>query len=125
MVKTSGTFRGTKEYTLIQVELITAARYRGTVTYQEIAKILGLPLTGNFMQKRVGTILGEISRDEHANGRSMLSAVAVGVDGKPGKGFYGLARELGVLNTGDDELAFWESERKAVYNIWKVVLKSE
>ena len=29
---------GSKEYYLIYAELITAARYRGTVTYQEIAR---------------------------------------------------------------------------------------
>jgi len=36
-------YRGTKLYHLVFNELITAARYRGTVTYQEIAKMMGLP----------------------------------------------------------------------------------
>jgi hypothetical protein len=39
-------YRGKKEYALIYTELITAAKYRGTVTYQEIAQIMCLPLTG-------------------------------------------------------------------------------
>ena len=38
------THRGTKAYLLIYAELITAARYRGTVTYQELAELVGLPL---------------------------------------------------------------------------------
>jgi hypothetical protein len=123
MAKTSGTYRGTKEYALVHVELITAAKYRGTITYQEIAKILGLPLRGNFMQSRVGRILGEISRDEVANGRPMLSAIAVGVGGEPGKGFFVLARELGRLQDNNEQ-AFWEKECDLVYDTWKVVLKS-
>jgi hypothetical protein len=122
MAITSGTYRGTKEYTLIFVELITAAKYRGSVTYQEIAKILGLPLRGNLMQSRVGRILGEISQDEMANGRPMLSAIAVGVNGKPGPGFFRLARQLGRLHE-NNESAFWENECKLIYETWKTVLK--
>jgi hypothetical protein len=37
-------YRGTTLYHLIHAELIAAARYRGTVTYQEIAQIMGLLL---------------------------------------------------------------------------------
>ncbi len=43
------THRGTKAYLLIYAELITAARYRGTVTYQELAELVGLPLHGIYM----------------------------------------------------------------------------
>ena len=115
-------YRGTKEYALVYAELIAAAKYRGTVTYQEIAQILGLPLRGNYMQKEVGWLLGEISDDEVANGRPMLSAIAVGVSCNPGAGFFTLAKELGKLKD-DDEQGFWESERQAVYETWKVELK--
>lgn len=114
--------RGTKEYGLIYTELITAAKYRGTVTYQEIAQIMGLPLSGNHMSREVGWILGEISADELANGRPMLSAIAVGVNGKPGQGFFEWASKLGRLTT-EDEWDFWESECKAVYDTWKVKLQ--
>lgn len=40
-------YRGTKGYFLIYAELIRAARYRGTVTYQELADLIGLPLHGS------------------------------------------------------------------------------
>jgi alkylated DNA nucleotide flippase Atl1 len=114
-------YRGTKEYGLIYTELITAAKYRGTVTYQEIAQIMGLPLQGNHMSREVGWILGEISESELANERPMLSAIAVGVNGKPGAGFFDWARKLGRLKS-DDEWAFWESECKSVYDTWKIKL---
>ena len=115
------TYRGTKEFGLIYIELITAARYRGTVTYQEIAQIMGLPLSGNHMSREVGWILGEISAYELENGRPMLSAIAVGVNGKPGQGYFEWARKLGRLTT-EDEWVFWENECKAVYDTWKVKL---
>jgi hypothetical protein len=116
-----GRYRGKKEYSLVLTELITAARYRGTVTYQEIAQIMGLPLSGNHMSREVGWVLGEISEDELANGRPMLSAIAIGVNGKPGQGFYEWAKKLSRFTT-DDEQSFWESESKAVYDTWKVKL---
>jgi hypothetical protein len=115
-------YRGTKEFALVHAELITAAKFRGTVTYQEIAQLVGLPLVGNYMQKEVGRLLGEISMEEVANGRPMLSAAAVGVSGNPGAGFFNLARELGKLGD-DNEEGFWEAELKAVYETWKVELR--
>jgi hypothetical protein len=115
-------YRGTKEYALIYAELITAAKYRGTVTYQEIAQMMGLPLSGSHMGNEIGWILGEISEDEVANGRPMLSAIAVNVQGHLGPGFFPLARQLGRLKD-ENEQAFWEAERHQVYEMWKVVLR--
>jgi len=113
-------YRGTKEYHQLYAELITAARYRGNVTYQEIARMMGLPPTGNHMGREVGYILGEISEDEQQRKRPMLSAVAVGVEGKAGEGFFGLAQELGRLSDESPEAKrrFWEEERSAVYKTW-------
>jgi hypothetical protein len=54
------------------------SRYRGTVIYQEIAKLMGLPLSNNHMSKQVGWIPGEISAYGPESGRPMLSAIAVG-----------------------------------------------
>jgi len=114
-------YRGKKEYHLAYQELITAARYRGTVTYQEIAQIMGLPLSGQYMAQQVGQMLGEISEDEHLQGRPMLSAVAVGVSDLPGEGFFGLARKLGKLNddSAEGKRRFWEKERAAAYGVWR------
>lgn len=116
-------YRGMKFYAKVYSELITAARYRGTVTYQEIAMIMGLPLSGNHMQRETGQILGEISEDEVSNGRPMLSAIAVGVNGLPGDGFFSLAKQLGKLKPDEDEDQYWKNEKQAVYDTWKVELK--
>jgi hypothetical protein len=114
-------YRGKVEYELVYRELITAAQYRGTVTYQEIAMIMGIPTVGSYMGSQTGWILGEISEDEFNAGRPMLSAVAVGVAGTPGDGFYTLAKKFGKLNDDSPEarIRFWAKERDEVYQTWQ------
>lgn len=118
-------YRGKPIYFAVYCELITAARYRGTVTYQEIAQVMGLPLRGSHMGKEVGHVLGEIAEDECAANRPMLSAVAVGVSGKPGPGLFALARDLGRLTEKSTvaEAKFWETESAACYVTWQRVLR--
>jgi len=111
-------YRGTKEYLLVYLELIQAARYRGTITYQDVASIMGLPSTGAYMAREVGHLVGSISEDEHNHGRPLLSAIVVNAQGKVGSGFYELARRLGKLPEDGDELAFWEAEKAAIYSTW-------
>ena len=113
--------RGTKEYLLIYAELINAARYRGTVTYQELAELIGLPTFGSYMGKEIGKYLGIISIDEVSHGRPMLSAIAVKVDGMPSTGFFVLAKQLGLLQSDDeaDQKAFFQAQKQAIYATWK------
>lgn len=111
-------YRGSGEYFLVFNELVAAARHRGTVTYQELADLIGLPVSGSHMGSQLGHILGEISEDEHNLHRPMLSAVAVGVSGSPGPGFFDCARKLGKL-TNEDEQSFWEHEKNAVHEFWR------
>jgi hypothetical protein len=122
MAETKAKTLGTKESALVYCELITAAKYRGTVKYQELAKLIGIPLSGNYMQSKLGKILGEISEYEVEQGRPMLSAIAVNVNELAGTGFYVLARELGKLQDQSQE-EFWEDEKKSVYETWKMKLK--
>jgi hypothetical protein len=121
----SDKYRGKKEYHLVYNELINAARYRGTVTYQEIASLMGLPLTGNYMQSQVGHILGEISEDETENDHPMLSAIAVSVSGSSSSGFFELAKLLGKLKDDSEEgrQKFWEETKQSVYKTWRKELK--
>jgi hypothetical protein len=118
-------YQGSKEYALVYAELITAARYRGMVTYQEVAKLIGLPLQGNLMGSRIGQLLGEISQGEVEKGRPMLSAIVINTQGTPGPGFFELAKDLGKIKDGDDQKKFWQTERQSIYETWKVVLKSD
>jgi hypothetical protein len=117
----STVYRGSKEYLLIYSELIQAAQHYGRVTYQELADLIGLPLQGNYMGKELGHYVGEISREEQEHSRPMLSAIVVGASGKPGEGFFGLAKELGKFTSDDPaaQSAFWEAEKRAVYETWK------
>jgi hypothetical protein len=114
--------RSTKEYFLVYRVLINAARNRGTVTYQDIAEIMGLPLAGNYMGQQVGYMVGAISEDEVRLGRPMLSAIVVKTGRtKPGPGFWRFARELGRLQGEGKEVEerFWEKEKRAVYQTWQ------
>jgi len=113
------TYRGTTTYFHVLAELVRAAQYRGVTTYQDLAVIMGLPQSGNLMGSKTGLVLGEIAADEVGAGRPMLSAVAVGVSGHPGQGFFNLARELGRLGDGQSEESFWEAERAAAYEAWR------
>lgn len=114
-------YRGSKEYLLVYCELIRAARYGGVTTYQAVAEIMGLPLSGAYMGREVGRILGEISTDEVQQGRVMLSALVVGTGGRPGPGFFALARGLGRLEgeSSEAEEQFWQEEGAVVYEVWK------
>lgn len=118
-------YRGSKEYLLVYAELIAAARHRGLLTYQEIAQIMGLHLTGSHMSREVGTILAEIGDDEHENGRPMLTAIVVGVSGKPGPGLFALAKQHGRFDSEDQDAreSFVQQERQKVYEAWKISLK--
>jgi hypothetical protein len=86
---------------------------------------MGLPLVGAYMGSETGHLLGEISEDEHVRGRPMLSAIAVGVSGLPGPGFFSFARDLGKLAEDSEEARrlFWEAEKAAVYETWKRPLR--
>lgn len=114
-------YKGKKEYLLVYAELINAARYRGSLTYPEVAEVMGLPLTGNNMGKEVGQLLGEISQEECEQGRPLLSVLVHGVHGLTGGGFFDLARDLGKLQatTAEAEAQFLERERNAVYATWR------
>jgi len=112
-------YRDKTVYIHVLTELVRAAQYRGATTYQDIALIMGLPTSGSHMGKETGQILGEICEDEVLAGRLMLSSVAVGINGKPGPGFFTLARELGLLKAGENEADFWQRQREEAYRAWK------
>lgn len=111
----------TIDYHLVYSELIKAARNRGTVTYQELAHVVGLPLSGSHMGKRLGEILGAVSQNEHNHKRPMLSAIATNVSGKVSDGFFVLAKELGLLTSDDaqEQQTFLLKQRQEIYEIWK------
>lgn len=108
---------------MIYAELVTAARHKGVVSYQDIAKLIGLPLTGSYMGHTIGAYVGAISQNEARHQRPLLSAIVVGINGVPGEGFFELARQCGKLkgNTQAEEEAFWQHERTDIYETWKTI----
>lgn len=113
-------YRGTKEFLLVYSMLISAAQMSDIVYYMQVAKIIGIDTPGNYMGREVGQILGEISEDEHINGRPFLSSVAVNSKGVPGPGYFDLGRSLGKLKSTEteDEEKFWKEEKEKVYDVW-------
>ena len=109
-----------KEYFIAYSILINAAQHQGFATYQEIAQAIGLPTAGSYMASQIGSLLGQVSANERKHERPMLSAIAVGVSGKPGEGFLPYAKDLGYFKEGEDPHTFWEAECHKVYQEWKI-----
>ena len=109
-----------KEFYIAYSIKINAAQHQGFASYQEIAQAVGLPTAGNFMSGEIGDLLRAVSENEVQHDRPMLSAIAVGVNGKLGGGFFSLARDLGLFNDRDDEEIFWKNECKKIYDEWKI-----
>ena len=112
-------YRGKKEYFRVKAELIRTAEYKGTITYKDVAVIMGLPLKGQHMATETGHMLGEISKDEVEFGRPMLSSVVVDVKGKIGQGYFRLADELKLYYNDESDDEFWRRQQAAVYKEWK------
>ena len=61
--------------------------------------------------------LGEISSDEDAKGRGMLSAIVVRQsDSFPGSGFFNFAKSMG--KSFHDEIGFWNEQLDLVHKSW-------
>ena len=102
----------------IHKKLTEVARAQATISYSELAPLVDLDMSRDSDRAEMGRILGEISTHEHEERRPMLSAVVTHKDGDPGKGFYTLARELGVMARRMSKLAFWSQELRRVHDYW-------
>jgi hypothetical protein len=99
--------------------LINTARNKRTIKYKDLAKTVGLDWHKNYGQcRQIFSILGAICTAEDQQGHPLLSAVAVRQDtGRPGIGFFNVARDLG-RHTGHDDISFWKKERDKVWLFW-------
>lgn len=87
--------------------LAQAAASGELVYYSELEELLKLDMRSPNDRRKVGEALGEISRWEVARGRPMLSSVVWHKDlSGPGRGFYNVGVELGLVRGDEDELAF-------------------
>jgi hypothetical protein len=106
--------KGRAEITQI---LRTVASSRGMITYGELTDQLRT-IRIDPHSDAMGQILGEISTDEDAAGRGMLSVIVVHKHGdmEPGTGFYRLAAARG--KNMSDKVKLWVSELHKVHNQW-------
>lgn len=98
------------------------AREETTVTYTEIAQMLGLNMQSQLDRNELGQVLGVISTYEYSHGRPLLSVVTVFTnEGFPSNGFFNLAKELGKFSgsTEMEKLTFFANELKAAHQYWK------
>lgn len=92
------------------------ARRRSLISYSDLAaRVKTVPLTPD--SRALHEMLGDISVEEDAGGRGMLSVLVVHKvgDQKPGRGFFELAQRLGRDVSDTD--ACWVNELQAVYGI--------
>ncbi len=117
------------EQETILSKLRETAAARATVYYQELGDLIGLDMSNPKDRDRLSDILGDINIAEHAEGRPLVSAVAVLKESgqheagtRPGIGFFNIAHDpLGLYNGSrdrDEQLAFWVAEIKRAHDCW-------
>lgn len=97
--------------------LVERAKVRGMIPYSELVeKITTIELEPN--SYALAAMLGEVSTEEAASDRGMLSVLVVHKIGdmQPGPGFFELAGELG--RDTSDILKCWVDELKKVHRAW-------
>lgn len=97
--------------------LVKRAKLRGMIPYSELVeKITTIELEPNSFA--LAAMLGEVSTEEDAADRGMLSVIVVHKEGdmQPGPGFFELAGKLG--RDTSDILKCWVEELKKVHRVW-------
>ena len=97
--------------------MIERAKVRGMIAYSDLVKRIK-SITIEAHDPRLFHMLGEISSEEDAAGRGMLTVLVVHKVGdmQPGPGFFELAKRLG-RNTSN-LLKCWVDELHKVHAIW-------
>jgi len=97
--------------------LADCARRGETISYSELVQaIRSISLEAH--DPRLAELLGQVSSEEDEAGRGLLSVIVVhkGGNGKPGQGFFDLARSRG-RDTSDLDRC-WIDELKRVFGSW-------
>lgn len=93
------------------------ARVRGMIPYSDlVSQVKAIQLAPD--SRALAAMLGEISEEEDAEDRGMLTVIVVHKHGdmQPGPGFFDLAERLG-RNTSDITKC-WIEELKRVHAVW-------
>ncbi len=104
------------EIDVVRERLQEVARRRSKTTYGDLGALVMPGLRNPGRSPRLHRILDDVNRCEVERGRGMLSAVVVRKDtGRPGSGFFKLARALGRCSDTEDEIESYCRELEAVY----------
>lgn len=118
----------------IPVEIWDEAKEEASLAIREVASDRSLIFYSDLVKRirscalepygePLAKMLGEISTDEDAAGRGLLTAVVVRKeDGRPGRGFFDkLARDRGRVfpDTESGRDRFWIEELERVYSSWQ------
>jgi hypothetical protein len=113
----------TPDHIRIREVLINFASRKKTISYTELLKLskVKLDMSIPFDRGVLGHLLGEISWNEVAECRPMLSSVAIHAgDYKQGQGFFDLAERLyGItFKNADQKLMFGMKELNKTHEYW-------
>jgi hypothetical protein len=98
-------------------EIGARAKQESTIYYSDLAKKIHSINFGPH-DSSFHYLLFEVSKDEDAAGKGLLSALVVRKeDGMPGQGFFDIARELG--REVKDQTRFWTEEMQLVFAKWR------
>ena len=71
-------------------------------------------------RNKISVILDEISEQEYKNGRPLLSTVVIHKDNNmPGKGYFKMAKRIGLYE-GNDDFTFYINELRKVHEHYKL-----
>lgn len=101
----------------IRAILVRKAKERAMIPYSDlVAQVRAVNF--NAFDVRLFSILGQLSTDEHQQGRPLLSVLVVHKTGdmQPGDGFFELAESLG--RDTSNLLEAWIAEVRQVYQYW-------
>lgn len=102
----------------IDAKLRGLAKKRGTITYKPLMQSIGLDHRLSNERKRIGEVLGEVSRRSFKEKKVMLSVLVIDkVRGLPSTGFYSLYEEL-FEEAIEDERAVFEDQRDKVFRAY-------
>ena len=109
---------------LLYCRLLEVAKAHCTITYREVAELVGLGLGKAEHRADLSKILRTISLHEQEHGRPLLSAVVVSeATDFPGRGFFWMLESLGV-SVSDNQEELFERELGRVHQHWAYAVSS-
>ena len=99
---------------VMRLRALLSAQAPGCLTYQQLAKTLGLVPPGTIGQ--ITAALEHMMHEDVAAGRPMIAALVVSrTDGLPRRGFFDLAVRLGRFPADQERhIAMWQAECAAL-----------